>query len=56
VIRRHGILAGFAIAFLGLALLLDSLGEWPLGFGGFAPIALGVVGVVLIASGLRRRV
>lgn len=54
--RRHGVLAGLAVALLGLALLLDALGEWPLGFGGLAPIALGATGAVLIASGLRRRV
>lgn len=51
-----GLVSGLAIAALGLVLLLDALGEWRLGFGALAPVLLAVVGAILLAGGLSRRV
>jgi hypothetical protein len=53
---RVALVAGLAVALLGLALLLAALGEWDPGFGGFAPLVLAAAGATLLASGLSRRV
>jgi hypothetical protein len=54
--ERPVVVAGLAIALLGVMLLLDALGEWELGFGALTPMVLGVLGAILLASGLSRRV
>jgi hypothetical protein len=46
--------AGLVLVVLGTVLLLDSLGTLRLSFAGMAPIALGAVGAILLASGLSR--
>ena len=46
--------AGLVLVVLGIVLLLDRSGTIHLDFGGMAPIALGVVGAILLASGLSR--
>lgn len=51
-----GVAAALAVAALGVVLLLDALGEWPLDLGGTVPFVLGALGAVLLASGLTRRV
>ena len=46
--------AGLVLVVLGIVLLLDRSGTINLDFGAMAPIALGVVGAILRASGLSR--
>ncbi len=46
--------AGIVLVVLGIVLLLDRSGTIHLDFGAMAPIALGVVGAILLASGLSR--
>jgi hypothetical protein len=49
------LVAGIATVAIGVLLLLDSQGALELTIGALAPIACGVVGAVLLASGLTRR-
>jgi len=49
------LVAGLAIAAFGVVLLLDATGTLDLRFAALAPLACGVVGVILLASGLTRR-
>jgi hypothetical protein len=49
------LVAGLGILVLGAALLADALGALDLRFGAFAPLALFVVGSILLATGLSRR-
>ncbi len=46
--------AGLVLLVLGTVLLLDQAGTLQLDFGSMAPIALGAIGAVLLASGLSR--
>ncbi len=46
--------AGLALVALGTVVLLDRLGTLDLTFGATAPIVLGAVGAILLASGLSR--
>jgi hypothetical protein len=46
--------AGIVLVVLGTVLLLDRTGTIRLDFGAMAPIALGVIGAILLASGLSR--
>jgi hypothetical protein len=46
--------AGIVLVVLGTVLLLDRTGTIQLDFGAMAPIALGVIGAILLASGLSR--
>jgi hypothetical protein len=46
--------AGLVLVVLGILLLLDNSGTLHLTFGAMAPIALGAIGAVLLASGLAR--
>ena len=46
--------AGLVLLVLGAVLLLHQLGTLHLDFGSMAPIALGAIGAVLLASGLSR--
>jgi hypothetical protein len=48
------LVAGVAIAALGIAVLLDRTGVVDMGFAELAPIALAVMGAILLASGLTR--
>ncbi len=49
------LVAGAAIAALGVLLVLDADGRIHLGFAYAAPVALGIVGAILLAGGLARR-
>jgi hypothetical protein len=49
------LVAGLGIIVLGAVLLADALGALDLRFGAFAPLALFVVGSILLAAGLTRR-
>jgi hypothetical protein len=49
------LVAGFGIIVLGAVLLADALGAFDLRFGAYAPLALFVVGDILLATGLSRR-
>ncbi len=49
------LVAGIAIVAFGTVLLLDRLDTLSLDFGSLAPLALAVVGVILLAGGLARR-
>lgn len=51
---RFALVAGIVIAALGVVLLLDASGALALSFGALAPVALGTVGAILLASGLTR--
>lgn len=46
--------AGLVLVVFGIVLLLDRTGTIDLDFGSMAPLALGAVGVILLASGLSR--
>jgi hypothetical protein len=46
--------AGIVLVVLGIVLLLDRSGTISLNFGSMAPIASGVIGAILLASGLSR--
>jgi len=46
--------AGIVLVVFGIVLLLDSTDTLRLSFGAMAPIALGAVGAILLASGLSR--
>lgn len=46
--------AGIVLVVLGTILLLDRSGTLDLTFGAMAPIALGALGAILLASGLSR--
>ena len=48
------LVAGVAIAALGIALLLDRTGAVDLSFAELAPITFAVVGAILLTSGLTR--
>ena len=50
------LVAGLAITGLGAVLLLDQVGTLDLGFAALAPIACAVIGGILLANGLTRRV
>ena len=49
------LVAGCVLAAFGLVLLLDRTGALELSFGSMAPMAFGVVGAILLATGLTRR-
>ncbi len=49
------LVAGLALAGLGVVLLLDRTGALELTVGAVAPMLFGVVGAILLASGLARR-
>lgn len=49
------LVAGLGVLVLGAVLLADALGAFDLRFGAFAPLALFVVGDVLLVTGLSRR-
>ena len=49
------LVAGCVLAAFGVVLLLDRTGTIDLSFGSMAPMAFGVVGAVLLATGLTRR-
>lgn len=49
------LVAGIAVVAFGIVLLLDRLDALSLDFGSLAPLALAVVGVILLAGGLARR-
>ncbi len=51
---RLSLAAGLVLVVFGVVLLLDSTGTLELSFGAMAPIALGAVGAILLASGLSR--
>lgn len=51
---RLSLTAGLVLIALGTVLLLDRLHVVHLTFGTVAPIALGAVGAILLASGLSR--
>lgn len=46
--------AGIVLVVLGIVLLLDRSGTIRLDVGAMTPIALGVIGAILLASGLSR--
>ncbi|HVL31592.1 MAG TPA: DUF5668 domain-containing protein [Solirubrobacteraceae bacterium] len=46
--------AGIALVAVGTLLLLDRLGTLDLTFGAMAPMVLGALGAILLASGLSR--
>jgi len=56
---RHPDLAtlasGLTVVLFGAVLLLDALDTLSLDFGSLAPLALAVVGVILVVGGLARR-
>jgi hypothetical protein len=49
------LVAGLALAALGVVLLLDASDDVELSFGSFAPIATAAMGAILLALGLSRR-
>ena len=51
---RLSLTAGIVLVVFGVVLLLDATGTLELSFGAMAPIALGAVGAILLASGLSR--
>lgn len=51
---RLSLAAGLVLAGLGTVLLLAELDVLDLDFGGLAPIVLGSVGAIVLASGLTR--
>jgi hypothetical protein len=48
------IVAGASILAVGVILLLDAVGVLDLRLSGFAPLACGVLGAILLASGMTR--
>ncbi len=46
------LVAGIAVASVGVLLLLDELDHLDLGFGWAAPALLAVIGAILLAAGL----
>gem|GEM_PF-1528847 len=46
--------AGLVLVVFGIVLLLDRSGALTLDFGVVAPIALGAIGAILLATGLAR--
>ncbi len=52
---RTSLVAGLAITVFGLVLLLDRTDVLDLRFTALAPLALAMIGVMLLASGLARR-
>jgi hypothetical protein len=54
-IDRVSLVAGLVFAAFGVVLLLDRSGSLRLTFGTMAPMAFGVVGVILLVTGLSRR-
>jgi hypothetical protein len=52
---RTSLVAGLAITVFGLVLLLDRTDVLDLRFTALAPLALAMIGVILLASGLARR-
>jgi hypothetical protein len=51
---RVSLVAGVALLVLGTVLLLDRLEAIDVRFGSLAPVLLGTVGAILLASGLQR--
>jgi hypothetical protein len=49
------LVAGLALALVGVVLELDARGDLALGVGALAPIACAVIGAILLAGGLSRR-
>ena len=49
------LVAGAVIIALGVLLVLDADGRIHLGFAYAAPVVLGAIGAILLASGLARR-
>ena len=49
------LVAGFGLVVFGAVLLVDALGAIDLSFGALGPLALFLVGDVLLAQGLSRR-
>jgi hypothetical protein len=49
------LVAGVSILVFGAVLLADALGAIHLSFAAFAPLALFVIGDILLATGLSRR-
>jgi hypothetical protein len=49
------LVSGLVITVFGAVLLLDHAGELNLDFGSLAPLVLGVLGMILLVSGLARR-
>jgi hypothetical protein len=54
-IDRVSLIAGLAFALFGVVLLLDRTGSLRLTFGTIAPMVFGIVGVILLVTGLSRR-
>ena len=52
---RLSLVAGLLLVLFGVVLLLDRSGTLRLTFGTMAPMAFGVVGAILLVSGLSRR-
>jgi Ca2+/Na+ antiporter len=52
---RVSLVAGLVLLALGAVLLLDRLDAIDVRFGTLAPLVLGTVGAILLASGLQRR-
>jgi hypothetical protein len=53
--RLTALVAGVLIAALGVLLLLEAHESVTLGFAYMAPVVLGTLGAILLASGLARR-
>jgi hypothetical protein len=49
------LVAGVAVAALGVLLLLDDAGSLDLSFAVFAPVACAAMGAILLAAGLSHR-
>jgi hypothetical protein len=49
------LVAGVSLLVFGAVLLADALGAFHLSFAAFAPLALFVLGDILLATGLSRR-
>ena len=49
------LVAGLAVAVVGILLLLDDGGTLDLSFALFAPVACAATGAILVAAGLSRR-
>ena len=54
-IDRLSLVAGLVIAAFGVVLLLDRAGALTLTFGAATPMALAVMGAILVVTGLSRR-
>ena len=54
-VDRFSLFAGVVLLAFGIVLLLDRSGTLRLTFATMAPMAFGVVGAILLVSGLTRR-